>query len=146
MPIKGSFAQITIAGALSRDPELRYTPSGKAVAKLNIPVNRYWTGSTGEKQTEVTWYRVEVWGAAAENVGRFCRKGSVVLVIGRLKPDEHGNPATWTKKDGTTGASFEVTAQTVQFMHTGDEAPSGNGMDDHDFGTPLPMDDDEIPF
>ncbi len=110
------FQKIILVGNLGRDPEMRYTPSGQAVTNLSIATNRRYTDSSGESRDETIWFRVSVWGKQAESVNQYLRKGRQVLVEGRLVGDENGNPRIWTRQDGTPGASFEVSAQTVRFL------------------------------
>ena len=87
-----NYNRVILGGYLTRDPELRYTPKGTAVAKLGVAVNREWKNEAGEKQTEATFVDVEAWGKQAEVMGQYFRKGSGILVEGRLKLD------TWEDK------------------------------------------------
>ena len=117
--------QIIIVGNVGKDPDMRYTPSGEAVTAFSVACNRQYIGKDGEVK-ETIWFRITVWGKQAETCGKYLKKGSKVLVEGRLNPDkETGGPHVWTKKDGTTGASFEVTASTVRFLSNkeGNNAP-----------------------
>ena len=79
-----SFQTILIAGHLGRDPEMRYTPAGQAVTNFNLAANRQYTDSGGQVVKETTWFRVSAWGKTAENCNQYLRKGSLVLVEGRL--------------------------------------------------------------
>ena len=135
-----SFHTIIIVGNLGRDPEMRYAPNGNAVTSMNVASNRQYTNSSGEKVKETIWFKVSVWGKQAESVNTYLQKGSSVLVEGRLTADkETGNPRTFTRSDGTTGTSFEVTAQTVRFLSskgdvsTGSAENSGENLDDIPF-------------
>lgn len=111
------YQTIIIVGNLGRDPEMRYTPSGQAVTSLNVATNRQYTGSDGNLVKETTWFRVSVWGKQAESTSQYLKKGSKVLIEGRLTPDPAtGGPRIWTRQDGTAGASFEVSANTVRFL------------------------------
>ena len=113
------YQNLIIAGNLGRDPEMRYTPSGQAVTNFNVATNRKYTASDGNKVEETTWFRVSTWGKTAEACNQYLKKGSKVLVEGRLKPDpDTGSPRTFTRQDGTTGASFELTANQVRFLST----------------------------
>ena len=112
-----SFHTIIIVGNLGRDPELRYAPNGNAVCTLNVASNKQYTDANGQKVKETTWFRVSAWGKQAESSNQYLKKGSSVLVEGELKPDkETGGPRLYTKADGSRGANFEVTAQTVRFL------------------------------
>jgi len=114
-----SFHTIIIVGNLGRDPEMRYAPNGNAVTSLNVASNRQYTDSSGQRVKETTWFRVSVWGKQAESCNTYLQKGSSVLIEGELRPDkETGGPRTYTRSDGSTGASFEVTARTVRFLST----------------------------
>jgi single-strand DNA-binding protein len=143
-----SFQTIILAGNLGRDPEMRYTPSGQAVTNLSVATNRQYTSNSGERVKETTWFRVSVWGKQAEACNQYLRKGSMVLVEGRLNQDPAtGGPRIWTGQDGAPRASFEVTAQTVRFLSSrqGDQAASG-GYAQPAGGAMTPPADDDIPF
>ncbi len=136
------YQKIVIVGNLGRDPEMRYTPSGQAVTNFNVATNRQYTGSDGQRIKETTWFRVSAWGRQAETCNQYLRQGSKVLIEGRLTADPAtGGPRVWTRQDGSAGASFEITAQSVQFLSTRQE--------DMDFQPSGPMpnqNDDDIPF
>ena len=110
------YQTIILAGNLGRDPEMRYTPTGQAVTSFSVATNRQWTNNTGETVKETVWFRVSAWGKLAETCNQYLKKGSKLLVEGRLIPDEKGSPRVFQRKDGTHGASFEVNAQTVRFL------------------------------
>lgn len=106
-----SFNKVILVGNLTRDPELRYTPKGMAIAKLGIAVNRVWTSESGEKKEETTFVDVDVFGRTAENVAQYLRKGSPLLVEGRLRLD------TWEDKQTNQKRSkLSVVAEVVQFL------------------------------
>ncbi|MCC6568704.1 MAG: single-stranded DNA-binding protein, partial [Anaerolineales bacterium] len=94
---------------------------------------------------ETIWFRISTWGKTAETCNQYVKKGMKVLVEGRLTPDKTtGGPRIWTKQDGSAGASFEVTANTVRFLSRADgggEAPMAGGMEHAE----MPAEDD-IPF
>lgn len=135
---------IIIVGFLGRDPEMRFTPSGQAVTNFNVATNRQYTGSDGQPVKETIWFRVSTWGKSAETCNQYLRKGSKVLVEGRLVPDkETGGPRVYTRQDGTAGSSFEVSASTVRFLSSRGEDESGAVPGD----VPSPTDDTgDIPF
>lgn len=125
------YQNLIIAGNLGRDPEMRYTPSGQAVTNFNVATNRKYTTSDGNQVEETTWFRVSTWGKTAEACNQYLKKGSKVLVEGRLKPDpDTGSPRTFTRQDGTTGASFELTANQVRFLSTRVEDEGAYTADD----------------
>jgi len=134
---------IIIVGNLGKDPEMRYTPSGQAVTSFSVASSREYTGSNGQKVKETIWFRVSAWGKQAETTNQFLRKGSKVLVEGRLVPDQAtGSPRVFTRQDGTTGSSYEISANTVRFLTPKGETEGEFGSGD------IPEGDagDEIPF
>lgn len=153
-----NFNKVLLMGNLTRDPEVRYTPKGTAVAELGIAVNRIYSGENGEKREEVTFVDVTVWGRTAENVGEYLKKGRPVFIEGRLQLD------SWEdKQSGQKRNKLKVVADNVQFLGSprgaggggpeegGDEAsrsrPSGGGRSSAPpKGAPAEPDDDEIPF
>lgn len=121
---------IIIVGNLGRDPEMRYTPTGQAVTTMNVASNRQYTGADGNLVKETIWFRVSVWGKQAETCSQYLKKGSKVLIEGRLTPDPMtGGPRIWTRQDGSAGASFEVNASTVRFLSSRSEAEGGYAAD-----------------
>src|SRR5207247_6579793 len=106
-----SFNKVVLLGNLTRDPELRYTSNGKAIAKFGLAVNRAWTNEAGEKKEEVTFVDVDVFGRTAENVGQYMRKGSLMLVEGRLRLDQWDDKQTGQKR-----SRLGVVAEIVQFL------------------------------
>lgn len=120
------YHKIIIVGNLGRDPEMRYTPSGQAVTNFNVATNRQYTTSDGNKVKETTWFRVSSWGKTAEITNQYLKQGSKVLVEGRLNPDQDtGGPRVYTRQDGSSGASFEITADRVLFLSTRAEDEAG---------------------
>jgi len=110
------YHKIVIVGYLGRDPEMRYTPDGTPVTNFSVATSRKWNRADGTQVDETVWFRVTAWRRQAEVCNQYLQKGRLVLVEGRLRPDEKGNPRTFTRNDGTPGASFEVTAQTIKFL------------------------------
>jgi len=115
------FQTIIIVGNVGRDPEMRYTPSGQAVTSFSVATNRQYTNNSGESVKETIWFRVSAWGKTAEICNQYLKKGSKVLVEGRLTADKNGGPRIWTGQDGSPRASFEVSAQTVRFLSSRSE-------------------------
>ena len=140
------YQQLTIVGYLGNDPVMRFTPSGQAVTSFSIATSRSYTNNAGQKVDETTWFRVSVWGAQAESCNQYLSKGRPVLVVGRLRPDpQSGGPRVFTRKDGTTGASYEVNAINVRFLPGGRGDAAGDytqDMGDIEGGA----EDDDIPF
>jgi len=136
---------IILVGNLGRDPEMRYTPSGQAVTNFSVATNRQYTGSDGQVVKETIWFRISTWGKNAENCNQFLKRGSKVLVEGRLVPDAStGGPRIWNRQDGTPSASFEINAQTVRFLSTRGE-DDGGGMPPGE-GSNQAEDPGDIPF
>ena len=139
------YQKLIIVGNLGRDPEMRYLPSGQAVTDMSVATNRVYNDSNGQRVTETSWFRVSVWGAQAESVNQYLRKGSKVLVEGYLRPDpETGGPRIWTRNDGTPGANFEMTGRNVTFLSTRAE---DQALQEGGFGGGVEtVDEDDIPF
>jgi single-strand DNA-binding protein len=108
-----SLNKVFLIGNLTRAPELRYTPSGTAVADLRLAVNRNYTTQGGEKRDETCFLTVVVWGKQAESSTEYLDKGSPVMVEGRLQTRD------WETKDGQKRNVVEVVAERVQFMGRG---------------------------
>jgi len=128
---------IIIVGNLGREPELRYSPSGQPVSNFPVATNRTYTGANGEQVKETIWFRVSTWGKQAETCAQYLKKGSKVLVEGRLVADSAtGGPKIYNGQKGP-GASFEVNASVVRFLSS-----SGDGDHGHD-AAPAPEDRSE---
>ncbi|MEA3441307.1 MAG: single-stranded DNA-binding protein [Chloroflexota bacterium] len=141
------FHTIIIAGNLGRDPEMRYIPSGQAVTNFSVATSRKYTDNNGQQVDETIWFRIATWGKLAEICNQYLRKGSKVLVEGRLVPDKQtGNPRVFTRQDGTSGASYEISAQTVRFLSTRADDMAGQGSGEIAPGAPADDSDEEIPF
>lgn len=115
-----NFNKVFLIGNLTRDPELRYTPSGAAVANLGLAVNRYYNTKEGERREEVTFVDVTVWNRQAENCCQYLKKGRPVHVEGYLKMDSWDDKATGEKK-----SKLKVEAENVQFL----DSRGGGGGD-----------------
>jgi single-strand DNA-binding protein len=113
--------KMMIIGNLGADPELRYTPSGKAVAELRVAVNDRSRGPDGEWQEETQWFRVELWDQAAERAAERLRKGHKVFAEGALRARE------WEGKDGQKRTSLEIRFARVQSLERRDPSESGYG-------------------
>jgi len=133
------FHKVTIIGNLGRDPELRYIDDGTPVCNFSVATNNKWSSKDGTKHEETTWFRITTWRGLAETVNQYLTKGRQVYIEGTLKSDENGNPRTFERGDGTTGASYEVTANTVRFL--------GGRNDDNGAAEKAPAPTEEsIPF
>jgi single-strand DNA-binding protein len=134
--------RVLLIGNLTKAPELRYTPSGAAVADLRLAVNRNYTTQGGEKREEVAFLTVVVWGKQAESCQQYLGKGSPVFVEGRLQTRD------WEAKDGQKRTVTEVVAERVQFLGRRPDGasaatPAGAPPGAHDEG---PGSDDDVPF
>lgn len=146
-----SFNKVILVGNLTRDPELRYTPKGTAIAKIGLAVNRVWTTDTGEKKEEVTFVDVDVFGRTAENVGQYMRKGSPILIEGRLRLDQWDDKQTGQKR-----SKLGVVAETVQFLGSPRSSEGGDSPAPRSRPAPAapasapdtdgPPPDDDVPF
>lgn len=127
-----NFNKVILIGNLTRDPELRYNPSGKAVANLSIAVNRR-SGKGDDNRDDVSFFDVVVWEKQAENCSQYLSKGRAVLVEGRLQQRR------WETDDGQKRSKVEIVATNVQFMP---KAQGGGGQDAPD----EMVDEGDIPF
>jgi single-strand DNA-binding protein len=111
---------VRLVGRLTRDPEVRYTPKGQAVARLDLAVNRRYKDGTGEWREDTTFVPITVWREAAERCRERLKKGSPIYVEGRLRS------TSWETKDGQKRSGIEVEAYRLQFLAkmTGEEAPA----------------------
>lgn len=114
-----SFNKVILIGNLTRDPEVKYTPSGTAVGDLRLATNRRYRTADGQEHDETCFVGVTVWGRQAETCGEYLKKGAPALVEGRLKYDE------W-EKEGQKFSRLSVVAERVQFLG----APRGSEFRD----------------
>ncbi len=105
-----SLSKAILIGNLGSDPEMRYTPDGKAVTSFRMATNRRYTTSGGESREETDWFRITVWGRQAEQCNQYLSKGRQVYVEGRL------HARNWQGQDGQMRTSLEVTADRVVFL------------------------------
>ena len=117
-----SFNKVILVGNLTRDPELRYTPKGMAIAKIAIAVNRKWTSESGEQKEEVTYVDVDAFGKQAETIGQYMRKGSPMLIEGRLRLDQWDDKTTGQKR-----SRLGVVLEGFQFLGGGQRPEGGAG-------------------
>jgi single-strand DNA-binding protein len=113
--------KVMIMGNLTRDPELKYTPKGTAVADVSLAINRVYSTDQGERREETTYVDVELWGRQAEIAGEYLRKGRPVYIEGRLKLD------TWDdKQSGQKRSKMRVVGEAMQLLG-GREGGNGGG-------------------
>jgi single-strand DNA-binding protein len=123
------FNKVILAGNLTRDPEMRYTPSGTAVARLGLAVNRKWKDSqTNEMKEEVTFVDVDAWGKQAEAISQYLKKGRPILLEGRLKLDQWEDKNTHQKQ-----SKLRVVLESFTFIDSGGTREGGA---DYNSGAP----------
>ncbi|MBD3380338.1 MAG: single-stranded DNA-binding protein [Candidatus Omnitrophica bacterium] len=139
--------KVFLMGNLTRDPELRYVPSGTAVANFTVAVNRQYKDNTGEKKEDVSFIRVVVWGKMAEICGEYLSKGRPVLVEGRLKS------RSWETPEGQKRSALDVVASNVQFLGgarqdtSSSKAPAGQGSREQEYiDVDQEPEGDDVPF
>ena len=125
-----SLNKVMIIGNLGRDPEMRFTANGQAVANFSVACNRRYTTRDGEQRDETEWVRVVCWGRQAEIAGQYLQRGSQIYVEGRLQT------RSWEDQQGQTRYMTEVVANNFQFLGSrsggagGDSAGGGNNWQD----------------
>lgn len=147
-----NYNKVLLMGNLTRDVELKYTPSNMAVANLGIAVNRKYKAADGELKEETTFVDCEAWAQTAENISKWFSKGKPIFVEGRLKLDQ------WQDKDGGNRSKLKVVVENFQFV---DSKPDGEGGGGSRGAKPekagagagartgvehTPVDEDDIPF
>jgi single-strand DNA-binding protein len=139
--------KVIIIGNLGKDPEVRHTPQGQAVATFSVATSESWNDKQGQKQERTEWHRIVVWGKLAELCGRYLSKGRKAYIEGRLQT------RAWDDKEGQKRYTTEIVANTVQFLDSsggrsadqgpgfggGGFSPSSGGGDDP-FGAPPEFD------
>src|SRR5439155_11010797 len=151
-----NFNKVMLMGNLTRDPEVRYTPKGTAVAEIGLAVNRIYSGENNEKREETTFVDVTLWGRTAEVAGEYLKKGRPVFIEGRLQLD------SWEdKQSGQKRSKLRVVAEGMQLIGSrgggggsgeGDETASSSRSSGSRTtpppknAPPVAPDDDEIPF
>ncbi len=131
-----SMNKVILVGNLTKDPELKFIPSGQAVCNMRLAMNRKWKNSAGEWKDEPTFCSVVAWGKSAEACGEYLKKGSLVLVEGRLQS------RSWEDGDGKKRSVLEVVSERCQFLDNKREQTG----DQPEQGAPDPGADDDVPF
>jgi single-strand DNA-binding protein len=122
-----NFNKVILAGNITRDPELRYTPKGTAVAKIGLAINRNWKDESGQQKEEVTFVDVDAFGRQAEVISQYLKKGRPILIEGRLKFDQWDDKQTNQKR-----SRLGVVLESFQFLDSGGGQGGGGG----NFGGP----------
>jgi len=120
------FNQAIIMGNLTRDPELRTTPSGQSVASFAVATNRSWNDPSGEKKDSVEFHDVVAWGKLGELVANYMTKGKKVLVVGRLQTRQ------WEGTDGAKKQRTEIVATDINFVGGAGDMPDGGSVSSED--------------
>ena len=132
--------KVMIIGHLGKDPEMRYTPSGRPVTTYTVAVSRSWNSADGERHTETEWFNVVAWGNLAEICKQYLTKGQQVYIEGRLQTRR------WDDKEGQKHTSVEIVAN--EMMMLGDRREANHGTDEQSTSTesePAAA-EDEFPF
>jgi single-strand DNA-binding protein len=147
----GSVNKVILVGNLGRDAELRYTPSGAAVAKFSLATTEVWNDKAGQRQERTEWHNIDLWGKQAESLSEYLIKGKQVYVEGRLQTDEY------TDKDGNKRKSTKVRCDRVVLLSSGGgsrggglgraaEEAAGGARAASAEPSAEPITDDDIPF
>jgi single-strand DNA-binding protein len=122
-----NFNKVILIGNLTRDPELRYTPKGTAIARITVAVNRTWRSDSGEQREETSFVDVDAFGRQAETIGQYLKRGRPLLVEGRLRQD------SWEdKQTGQKRSKLMVHLENFQFMDGGKGREGGGGGESAD--------------
>jgi len=113
--------KVLLLGNLTRDPELRYTPKGTAVADIALAINRVWTNEQNQRQEETTYVDITLWGRQAELAQQYLTKGRGCFIEGRLQMDTWEDKATGQKR-----SKLKVVAENLQFLPDGKGGPGGH--------------------
>lgn len=150
--MSGSLNKVMLIGNLGRDPELKMTPSGQALARFSVATTETWKNPQGEKQSKTEWHNVVVWGKQAEVAEKYLRKGKQVLIEGRIQYREY------TDQAGVKKTACDIRCDNFVMLgrlEDGGGRPSGGGGGADDYeptGAPAPASggaaayDDDIPF
>jgi single-strand DNA-binding protein len=146
-----NFNKVILAGNLTRDPELRYTPKGTAIAKLGLAINRTWKNDAGETKEEATFVDVDAFGRQAEVIAQYMRKGRPILIEGRLRLDQWEDKQTNQKR-----SKLGVVLESFSFIDSKGGADTGGGDAPKSRPAPAPAaagepdghppEDDDVPF
>jgi len=139
--VMASLNKVMLIGNLGADPEIRYTPSGAAVANFNMATKAQWTTKEGEKQDRTEWHRIVAWRRLGEICGEYLHKGSLVYIEGRLQT------RSWEDRDGNKRYTTEIVAQGMQMLDRAGQSAEALSTEER-FPTEEPLDvpDDDIPF
>lgn len=136
-----SINKVILVGYLGADPEVRYTPSGTAVANFRMATTEQWANKDGQKQERTEWHRIVAWRKLAEICGQYLHKGSMVYIEGRLQT------RSWDDRDGNKRYTTEIIAQGMQMLDRADKSGQPSSFDEQAPSEDLTdVNEDEIPF
>ena len=130
------YNMVILLGRLGKDPEVRFMPDGKAICSFSLATGKEWV-KDGKKESKTEWHNIVCFGKTAEACGKYLKKGSKVLIVGRLNATAEGNPRTWQDSSGNTRASFEVNADEVKFLSSRSDGTANHEKE---------QEEDSIPF
>jgi single-strand DNA-binding protein len=136
-----SVNKVILVGNLGSDPEVRYTPSGRAVANFSLATTERFTNKEGEKEERTEWHKIVAWARLGEICGEYLTKGSQIYIEGRLQT------RNWEDRDGNKRYTTEIVAQAMQMLggsKKGGEVKSAE--ESHPSEEPVSIPDDDIPF
>jgi len=134
--------KVMVIGHLGRDPEMRYTPSGRPVTTFSLAVSRSWNTADGERRSETEWFNIVSWGNLAEICKQYLHKGQQVYIEGRLQT------RSWEDKEGQKRTNVEVVANEMMMLgerRNHSTKPKESDQDDDKSAEPI-ADEDEFPF
>lgn len=141
---RGTVNKVILIGRLGRDPELRYTPDGTAVATLNLATNVIWKDKDGNQQERTEWHRIVAWRKLAEICGEWLKKGSHIYVEGRLQT------RSWEDKNGVKRFTTEIVADRMQMLDRKGEVVAAEAEEPPEIGEvsepETPASGDDLPF
>ena len=136
-----SVNKVILLGNLGSDPEVRYTPSGKAVANFSLATSEQWTNKDGEKEEKTEWHRIVAWARLGEICGEYLTKGSQVYIEGRIQS------RSWEDRDGNKRYTTEIIAQAMQMLGSSRKGGEAASVEEsHPSEEPISIPDDDIPF
>jgi single-strand DNA-binding protein len=138
-----SVNKVILVGNLGSDPEIRYTPSGSAVANFSLATKDQWTGKDGQKEEKTEWHKIVAWGRLGEICGEYLKKGSQVFIEGRIQTK------SWEDRDGNKRYTTEIIALAMQMLGSPSKKEGGEAKTPNErypIEEPVSIPEDDIPF
>jgi single-strand DNA-binding protein len=138
-----SVNKVILVGNLGTDPEIRYTPSGSAVANFSLATKDQWTGKDGQKEEKTEWHKIVAWGRLGEICGEYLKKGSQVYIEGRIQT------RSWEDRDGNKRYTTEIHAFVMQMLGSASKKEGGEAKSPAErfpVEEPVNIPEDDIPF